>query len=202
MNGVEAVLYDDALSGLGAEFQVRDELGHYTSYYYISDADDGTERYDLVGWADGDGFILEGKTKLKGGTGVWLRLASSNGVTLTFAGQVEDADTITTDFINGWTIMSSPFPVKLNLANVVTTGVEAVLYDDALSGLGAEIQIRDALGHYTSYYYISDGDDGTERYDLVGWSDGDGFIVNEGVVPMASAFWLRSNAAGTLTFSL
>ena len=202
MNGVEAVEYNDALDGLGAEFQVRDELGGYTSYYYISDADDGTERYDLVGWADGDGYILNGSLKLKGGTGVWLRLASSTGVSFTFAGQVEDADTITTDFVNGWTIMASPFPVKLNLGNVVTTGVNAVEYNDGLDGLGAELQIRDALGGYTSYYYISDADDGTERYDLVGWADGDGYIVDEGVVPIASAFWLKSDKAGKLTFSL
>lgn len=202
MNGVEAVGYYDALDGLGAELQVRDELGHYTSYYFINDADDGTERYDLVGWADGDGFILGGSLKLKGGTGVWLRLASFENVSLTFAGQVEDAETITTDFINGWTIMASPFPIKLNLANVVTTGVEAVGYYDALDGQGAELQIRDALGHYTSYYYINDADDGTERYDMTGWADGDGYIVDEGVVPMASAFWLRSDKAGKLTFSL
>ena len=202
MKNVEPVSYDDAAQGLGAELQVRDVLGGYTSYFYINDADDGTERYDLVGWADGDGYILEGSLKLKGGTGVWLRLASSKDVSFTFAGQVEDAETITTDFVNGWTIMASPFPVKLNLGKVITTGVEPVSYDDAAKGLGAELQIRDALGGYTSYFYISDADDGTERYDLVGWADGDGYIVDEGVVPMASAFWLKSDKAGKLTFSL
>ena len=81
-------------------------------------------------------------------------------------------------------------------------GVEAVEYNDALDGLGAEFQVRDELGGYTSYYYISDADDGTERYDLVGWADGDGYIVDEGVVPIASAFWLKSDKAGKLTFSL
>ena len=202
MKNVEPVSYDDAAQGLGAELQVRDVLGGYTSYFYINDADDGTERYDLVGWADGDGYILGGSLKLKGGTGVWLRLASSKDVSFTFAGQVEDAETITTDFVNGWTIMASPFPVKLNLGKVITTGVEPVSYDDAAKGLGAELQIRDALGGYTSYFYISDADDGTERYDLVGWADGDGYIVDEGVVPMASAFWLKSDKAGKLTFSL
>ena len=202
MNGVEAVGYYDALDGQGAELQVRDANGFYTSYYYINDADDGTERYDLVGWADGDGILIDGSQKLKGGTGVWLRLAVASGVSFTFAGQVEDADTVTTDFANGWTIMASPFPIKLNLSNVVTTGVEPVGYYEALEGQGAELQVRDGKGFYTSYYYINDADDGTECYNLTGWADGDGFLVSDDVIPMASAFWLKSNKAGTLTFSL
>ena len=77
--------------------------------------------------------------------------------------------------------------------------------DDGAQGMhGAPmIQVLQANGkNYSYYYYINDADDGTERYDMTGWADGDGYIVDEGVVPMASAFWLRSDKAGKLTFSL
>ena len=200
MANVPAVSYDDASAGLGAELQVRDELGGYTSYYYINDAENKDGDY-VTGWADGDGYLLDGTTKLDSGSGVWLRLASATGVSFTFSGEVESAQSVDGDFINGWTIMSSPYPVMLNLGNVTTEGVSAVSYDDAFAGLGAEIQVRDAQGLYTSYYYINDAENTNGDY-VTGWADGDGYLVNTGVIPLGSAFWMRSPSAGTLVFSL
>ena len=85
------------------------------------------------------------------------------------------------------------------LANLSTTGLTPGVYD-SMETEAPCIMIYNGIG-YDFYYYISDGDDGTERFDLTGWTDGGGNVADV-VAPAGTGFWLRSTTAGTLTFSL
>lgn len=85
--------------------------------------------------------------------------------------------------------------------SIQTTGISPVLYDNTDDAARIDVLTADASG-YISYYYISDADDGTERYNLTGWADGDGFIVDDAVINAGAAFWVRSPTGGSLTFSL
>lgn len=61
------------------------------------------------------------------------------------------------------------------------------------------IQVLNADGaSYTFYYYISDADDGTMRYDLTGWTDSLGNLVTGAQVGVGAAFWSKSVTVGTL----
>ena len=55
---------------------------------------------------------------------------------------------------------------------------------------------------YSYYYYVSDGDDGTYRFDLTGWVGEDGNILTGTQVPVGQSFWIKSATAGTFTFAL
>ena len=74
---------------------------------------------------------------------------------------------------------------------------------DPTWGNAPMIQVLNADGaSYTFYYYISDADDGTMRYDLTGWTDSLGNLVTGAQVGVGAAFWIKSATAGTFTFSL
>ena len=70
---------------------------------------------------------------------------------------------------------------------------------DPTWGNAPMIQVLNADGaSYTFYYYISDADDGTMRYDLTGWTDSLGNLVTGTQVGVGTAFWIKSATAGTL----
>ena len=171
----------------------------YDFYYYISDGDDGTERFDLTGWTDGGGNIA-GEVGVPS-TGFWLRIpeATCSTGSLTESGAVESDATTTVSIASGLTLAGNPYPTSLNLSTVVTSGLKAGVYD-SMETEAPCIMIYNGIG-YDFYYYISDGDDGTERFDLTGWTDGGGNVADV-VAPAGTGFWLRSTTAGTLTFSL
>ena len=179
---------------------IYDGAGGYNYYYYISDGDDGTERFDLTGWTDADGN-LAGEVGIPS-TGFWLRIpaATCSEGTLTESGAVESDSTYTVSIANGLTLAGNPYPVALDLSKVTTAGLVAGLYE-SMETEAPCIMIYDGAGGYNYYYYISDGDDGTERFDLTGWTDADGNLAGV-VAPSGTGFWLRSTSAGTLTFSL
>ena len=86
-----------------------------------------------------------------------------------------------------------------------TTCTPGVIGDgsDPTWGNAPMIQVLDAEGTgYAYYYYVSDGDDGTMRFDLTGWVDDLGNILTGTQVPVGQAFWIKSTTAGTFTFSL
>ena len=74
---------------------------------------------------------------------------------------------------------------------------------DPTWGNAPMIQVLNADGAtYTFYYYISDADDGTMRYDLTGWTDSLGNLVTGTQVSVGAAFWIKSATAGKFTFEL
>ena len=171
----------------------------YDYYYYISDGDDGTERFDLTGWTDADGN-LAGEVGIPS-TGFWLRIpaATCDTGSLTESGAVESDATTTVTIVAGLTLAGNPYPTALDLSKVVTAGLVAGVYN-TMETAAPCIMIYNGVG-YNYYYYISDGDDGTERFDLTGWTDADGNLTGV-VAPAGTGFWLRTTTAGTLTFSL
>ena len=198
LKGIEPVLFDDMDKAARIDVLVG---GGYESYYYLSDADDGTERYDIVGWANGGGEVID-TTDLMLGDGFWfVAPEASAGATITVAGQVTNAAEMSCDVPGGNTfaIRANPYPIAVNLANVKTSGLVPVLFDEIESAARIDVLVG---GGYQSYYYISDADDGSETYDITGWANGGGDFMNEVVIEAGASFWINSKDAGSLTFSL
>lgn len=200
---IAPVTYDEATAEKGAAILVRNEIGTYKPYIYISDADDGSMSYDKTGWADDfEGNLLDGSVKLDAGTGVWLRLSNGIDGDFTVAGEVPSDATATVDFPAGWTLACNPYPIALNPQDAITHATP-VTYDEATAELGTAILVRNEIGTYKPYIYISDADDGSMSYDKTGWADDfEGNLLSEPVVPVGTAFWIRSTNAGSIVFSL
>ena len=178
---------------------------NYDYYWYINDGDDGTMRYDLTGWCDGLGNIVGAEALMNLSKGFWFKSATAG--TLTCAGQVFAVDSFTRNVPAAqFEIVANPYPVDLNLNAPTTAGFTPGTYGDGGDPTYANapmIQVLQANGlNYDYYWYINDGDDGTMRYDLTGWCDGLGNIVNGTQVPVGQAFWIKSSTAGTFTFGL
>ncbi len=74
---------------------------------------------------------------------------------------------------------------------------------DSTYGNAPMIQVLKPNGTgYYYYYYLSDGDDGLMSYNLTGWCDELGNLVNDTQVGVGAAFWIKSETAGTFIFSL
>ena len=202
MTGIAPVLFEEATGeDKGACVLTRDPVtGGYTNYIYINDAG---ENYDETGWADdGEGMLLKGSVKVDCGFGIWLRLGSdvSEG-DINVSGEVISDQSVKVDFNPGWSILANPYPVAIN-PNNLTTLVDPVLFEDATGAeKGACILTRDPVtGFYTNYIYISDAG---ENYDETGWSDdSEGMLIESEIIPVGHAFWMRSEKAGSLEFSL
>ena len=180
---------------------IYDGVSAYYNYYFIADADDGTERFDLTGWADPNGNLV-GDVAIPS-TGWWLRVPADKCTTGSFteAGEVLSDATATVQVAAGLTLAGNPYPVDLDLSKVLTEGITPGVYDTMNTDAPC-IMIYDGVSAYYNYYYISDGDDGTERFDLTGWVDPNGNLTTAPIAPAGTGFWLRSATAGTLTFSL
>ena len=199
MKGIEPVAYDNMFTD-AARIDVL--VGNaYQQYFYINDADDGTESYNLTGWADGAGNLIS-TADLAIGDGFWFHAPTvSAGATLTVAGQVTESTEITLNVPSGnaFVIRANPFPLAVNLKDVATSGITAVAYDNMFTD-AARIDVL--VGNaYQQYFYINDADDGTESYNITGWSDGAGNAVDANVIEVGASFWINSPAAGTLTFT-
>ena len=197
--GLNPGIYD-TMDEEAPSLMIYDGNGGYDYYFYISDGDDGTERFDLTGWVDAGGNIVDEVGTV--GTGFWLRIPESTCTTgaMTEAGQVLTAVTATIDIAAGLTLAGNPYPASLDFSKVVTAGLTPGIYD-TMDEEAPCLMIYDGNGGYDYYFYISDGDDGTERFDLTGWVDAGGNIVDVVAAP-GTGFWVRSTTAGTLTFSL
>ena len=177
----------------------------YTFYYYISDADDGTMRYNLTGWTDSLGNLVGTSALQTLSKGFWFKSATAG--TLNCAGQVTALSSFERSVPAGqFEIVANPYPVALGLNVPTTSGFtpgEIGDGSDPTWGNAPMIQVLNADGaSYTFYYYISDADDGTMRYDLTGWTDSLGNLVTGAQVGVGAAFWIKSATAGTFTFSL
>ena len=203
LSGVTASTWDNQESK-AVEIQYFDGTG-YDHFYYISDAFAyGTEsELGKDCWAL-DGVEAAGFAK-GAGEGFWLHATSDaigQNATLTVKGEVKGADSATVSFTaNKWQIISNPFPVGIDLNDVVTTGVTASTWDKQETD-AAEIQYFDGVG-YNHYYYISDafayGTESELGKDC--WAL-DGVQTNGDSIPVGGAFWLLAKQSGSLTFSL
>ena len=196
----------DLTWGNAPMIQVLQDNGQaYDFYYYVSDGDDGTFRYDLTGWVDGYGNLVGASALQTLSKGFWFKSATAG--TLTCAGQVSALDTYERDVPGAqFEIVANPYPTALNLNDPVSSGFTPGVIGDGTDltwGNAPVIQVLQDNGQaYDFYYYVSDGDDGTFRYDLTGWVDGYGNLVTGTQVPVGAAFWINSATAGKFTFDL
>ena len=177
----------------------------YSYYYYISDADDGTDAWDKTGWADDQGYLVTSANALELSKGFWFKSVTAG--TVTCAGQVSALSEFERNIPGGqFEIVANPYPVALNL-NAFTTSVmtpgEIGDGEDDTWGNAPMIQVLKANGKsYSYYYYISDADDGTDAWDKTGWADDQGYLVTGTQVDVGAAFWIKSATAGKFTFEL
>ena len=195
MSGVTAVPYDEQEDN-GARIDVL--VGSaYISYYYISDAYDA-DGNEVTGWAKDGDLITTADLAL--GNGFWfVTKNASAGATLTVAGEVTAASEFGISFpgSKAFAIKSNPFPTAANLADVTTTGITAVPYDQQEdSAARIDVLVGSA---YVSYYYISDAYD-ADGNEVTGWAK-DGDLAEPGAIPVGASFWINSPTAGTITFN-
>ena len=90
----------------------------------------------------------------------------------------------------------------IKMSQVVTTDAQPGEYE-TMTSQAPMIEVLKANGlTYDFYYYISDADDGTERYDITGWADTDGNIVTDPIAGISQGFWIKlRETAGNLTFA-
>ena len=177
----------------------------YSYFYYLSDGDDGTMRYDLTGWCDELGNLVGNDALMALSKGFWFKSYTDGSVNC--AGQVCDLSEFERPVpANQFEIVANPFPVAMNLNAPVTKDFTPGYYGegDSMNYHDAPmIQVLKASGtSYSYYYYLSDGDDGTMRYDLTGWCDELGNLVEGTQVGVGAAFWIKSSSAGKFIFSL
>ena len=80
MNGIEPVAFDNMLTD-AARIDVL--VGNvYQQYFYISDADDGSETFDKLGWADGAGNLIDSNV-IDVGASFWINSPAAGTLTFT-----------------------------------------------------------------------------------------------------------------------
>lgn len=80
MKGIEPVAFDNMLTD-AARIDVL--VGNvYQNYYYINDADDGSETFDKLGWADGAGNLIDSNV-IDVGASFWINSPAAGTLTFT-----------------------------------------------------------------------------------------------------------------------
>ena len=177
---------------------IYDGVGGYKNFYYISDAYDAGGN-EVTAWANFSGDVADNTETL--GTGFWLRIPEGkcNTGSLTDAGGVNMADTATIDIAAGLTLAGNPFPMGLDFSKVTTTGITAGAYDTMETDAPC-LMIYDGAGGYNNFYYISDAYDAGGN-EVTAWANFSGDEATGSVAGVGTGFWIRSSAAGKLTFS-
>ena len=202
LTGVTASSWEDQDTD-AAEIQYFNGVG-YNHFYYISDAFAfGTEtELGKNCWAE-EG--VEAAFAKAPGEGFWFHAtakAIGENATLTVKGEVKEGASATVDFTaNKWKIISNPFPVAVDLNDVITTGVTASTWENQEEE-AAEIQYFNGVG-YNHFYYISDAFAfGTEtELGKNCWAE-EGVQTGGASIPVGGSFWMLSKQNGSLTFSL
>lgn len=175
------------------QLQVLSPKGGYNLYFLISDAYDA-EGNEVTGWADLGGDLVTDDVQL--GFGFWYKAISA--ATLTFKGEVSNADTLTVSVPkNNFKIVGNPFPAALDLSKITTSFAPGVF--DTMETEALQIQVLSPKGGYNLYYYISDAYD-SEGNEVEGWADLGGDLVTE-PIEVGAGFWVKAPADGTMTFT-
>ena len=201
--GVSGVDYAEDAYLTAAQIQVPNASG-YTTLYYFNDGwyDDGTEEGALkAGWCDSDGYIVD--LDLIPGVSFWFKSVSAVA-NPTIAGAVPGTDKASIDCPTGFALRANTYPVAIDVndGKMTSSDIVGVDYAEDAYKSAPQIQIPNASG-YTTLYYFNDGwyDDGTEEGALkAGWCDSDGYIV-DATIPVMQGFWTKGvTGAFTLTF--
>ena len=198
----------DPSMGDAPQIQVLNASGiGYTKYYYISDAYDAEDK-PVSGncWANQDGYIATAADALVLAKGFWFK--SMTAGTITCSGQVSATSDLGSTVTAGqFNIVANAYPVALGINTAESTNFTPGEYGEGLDpsmGDAPQIQVLNASGiGYTKYYYISDAYDAEDK-PVSGncWANQDGYIATGTQVPVGQSFWVKSQSAGTFTFSL
>ncbi len=144
------------------------------TYTWTTSADDGTDSYDKIGWADDAYMIVTNPDAISFVPGESL-LAYSSGGSIQSAGQVREEDA-TVQLCNGWTLAGNPYPVSVNVADLLPSSKNGI--EDTYDQVTVNI-INEFGTTVHTYTWTTSADDGTESYDKIGWADDDYMIIND-----------------------
>ena len=159
--------------------QTLDAYGYTaTSYQWINWAG---ENYDEEAWVD-DEYTVVTEVEFSPGTALWISgNSSSQGVQT--AGKVGTSD-VSIQLRNGGTAIGNPFPVSVNLQDIIASGDEV---SDNVS-----LQTLDAYGYTaTSYQWINWAG---ENYDEEAWVDDEYTIVTNVEFPAGQGLWVSGSS--------
>jgi len=205
ISGLSGVDYDEGGAWLttAPQIQVPDAFGGYTLYYYLNDAWDEANQKTVAGWADTMGNLAE-TGAFTSGVAVWLKSVQADA-TASVSGSVPDTDEATVSCPANFALRANVYPmaVALNSAAMTSTDIVGVDYDEGGTWLttAPQIQVPDAFGGYTLYYYLNDAWDEANQKTVAGWSDTMGNLAS-GTIPAAQGFWTKGvSAPFTLKFT-
>ena len=160
--------------------QTLDAYGNAVDSYIWCDW--AGESGDQKAWSDGSGEILEGVT-FAPGQGLWIQGSSVSQSVLT-AGEVGTFD-IVVNLTEGFTAAGNPFPVAVNLQDIVVSGEGT---SDTVM-----IQTLDAYGNAVDSYIWCDwaGESGDQK----AWSDGSGEILEGVTFAPGQGLWIQGSSS-------
>lgn len=162
---------DDVATDGEINIQLLDAYGRMTAIYQWIDWDG-----EPTGWCNGDYEVLEGIT-FKPGQGLWVG-GTSEGAAIQSAGKVGSEDAVVR-LRAGSTATGNPFPVALNLQDIIVEGKD-VATDGEIN-----IQLLDAYGRMTAIYQWIDWDG-----EPTGWCNGDYEVVENVEFTPGQGLWV------------
>ena len=162
------------------EIQTLDNAGYTVDSYVWTN--EGGEDYDKTGWVDSDNNIVTNVT-FSPGQGLWV-FGSSASQGLQTAGKVGTLD-IAVSLRSGATPTGNPFPVSVNIADILPQG------DDTYNHV--EIQTLDNAGYTVDSYVWTN--EGGEDYDQTGWVDSDNNIVTTVSFAPGQGLWVYGSSS-------
>ncbi len=143
------------------------------TYTWTTSADDGTDSYDKIGWADDAYMIVTDPDAITFLPGESLMISAGEGA-IQSAGQVRKEDA-TIQLRNGFTLAGNPYPVEILVADILPSSENGI--DDTYDQMS--INIIDEYGTaINTYTWTTSADDGTDSYDKIGWADDNYMIIN------------------------
>jgi len=161
--------------------QTLDAYGRMIDMYIWCDW--AGESGDQEAWSDGSGEIIEG-VSFAPGTGLWVQ-GLTDAQAIQTAGVVGKSDVLVA-LVNGATATGNPFPVSVNLQDIVPQG------DNTSDNVS--IQTLDAYGRMIDMYIWCDW--AGESGDQEAWSDGSGEIIEGVTFPAGQGLWVQGSATG------
>ena len=205
VSGLTGVNYDeqDVWLTTAPQIQVPNAFGGYTIYYYLNDAWDTVNQKAVAGWADSYGNLAAAGA-FTPGVAVWLKSVQVDA-TASVAGAVPSTEYATVSCPANFALRANIYPeaVAINSAAMTSSDITGVDYDaqDVWLTTAPQIQVPNAFGGYTIYYYLNDAWDTVNQKAVAGWADSYGNLAS-GTIAAAQGFWTKGvSAPFTLRFT-
>ena len=210
------------------EIQIMDALGGYATYYYVKNAHLKDGVTEVKGWCNNNGVYADdlNSESMPGnvtpGVSIWFRYPdSAEKPVTTTAGQVPTA-TVTIDCVADFRMRAPAFPKELHINNPdeIDFGTLTPTHEVNWAGKPAqrmvnvkgkapEIQVMNALGGYSTYYYVKNAHLKDGVTEVAGWCNSNGVYADAenggslpGNVPVGYGFWIRGLEGGDFTMTL